>query len=301
MWAHRSGRDNMQDAFSKYHPAVNFAFFVGAIACSVVIQHPAYLFAGCVGSAVYYLLLRGARGWKAIFGLLPFCIILTAVNPLFNTQGQHILFHVFDRPYTAQSLLYGAAVAGIFLVTMLWFGCYNAVMTSDKFTTLFGTLIPSLSLLLVMVFRMVPNLIRKTRQIAASRKSIGRGPGEHSSYQDKLNNGMTVLSAITSWALEGGVVTADSMRTRGYGVGPRSSFQIYRITLKDLVLLVLQLLLISAVITAAALGQTAAAFTPEFSAAPISWGLAAYCMYLFLPTALHIKEAIQWHILRSKI
>ena len=291
----------MQDAFSKYHPAVNFTFFAGVIVCSVVIQHPAFLIAGCIGATVYYLLLRGVHGWKTIFGLFPFFCILTVINPLFNTQGQRTLFYVFGRPYTAEALLYGAVIAGIFLTTMLWFGCYNAVMTSDKFTSLFATLIPSLSLLLVMIFRMVPNLIRKTKNLADSRKSIGKGAGEQSSCRDKLNDGMTVLSAIASWALEGGVITADSMRTRGYGIGARSSFQIYRMTSKDWALLALQLFLIAAVIAAAVFGQVSAVFTPAFSVAPISWGLAAYCVYLFLPTALHIKEAIQWHILRSKI
>ena len=73
------------DAFSKCHPAVNFLFFVGAIGMSVVIQHPAYLLAGVGTGAIYYLLLHGRKGWKMILGLLPMFLLLTAINPLFNT------------------------------------------------------------------------------------------------------------------------------------------------------------------------------------------------------------------------
>ena len=40
------------DAFSKRHPAVNFLFFLGAIGCAVVIQHPAYVLAGLVCAAL---------------------------------------------------------------------------------------------------------------------------------------------------------------------------------------------------------------------------------------------------------
>ena len=115
-----------------------------------------------------------------ILGLLPMFLILTAINPLFNTYGAHILFSVFGRPYTLEALLYGAAIASVFVVMMLWFGCYNAVMTSDKFTSLFGNLIPALSLLLVMVLRLIPNFIRKTKQIIGARKSIGKGAAEQS-------------------------------------------------------------------------------------------------------------------------
>ena len=113
----------MKDAFSKCHPAVNFLFFVGAIGCSVVIQHPLYLITGILCGGVYYLLLNGRKGWKMLLGLLPMFVILTAVNPLFNTYGAHILFSVFGRPYTLEALLYGAAIASVFVVMMLWFGC----------------------------------------------------------------------------------------------------------------------------------------------------------------------------------
>lgn len=291
----------MNDAFSKCHPAVNFLFFVGAIGCGVVIQHPAYLVAGIVTGAAYYLLLNGRKGWKMILGLLPLFLFLTAINPLLNTYGKTPLFCLFDRPYTLEALAYGAAVASVFVVMMLWFGCYNKVLTSDKFTSLFGNLIPAISLLLVMVFRMVPNLMRKAAQIAGARKSIGKGAGEEATTKEKLNDGMTVLGALTSWALEGSVVTGDSMRARGYGAAKRSSFMIYRMTLTDWLLLAVMLILLALVTTAACFGQMTATYTPEFQIATMSWGIIPYTVYLLIPTVLHTKEAILWHISRSKI
>lgn len=293
------------DAFSKCHPAVNFAFFAGAIGFGIVIQHPAYLLAGCVSGAAYYLLLRGRKGLRMLLGLLPLFAVLTALNPLFNTQGRRILFHVFGRPYTLEALLYGAATAGVFVVTLLWFGCYNAVMSSDKFTSLFGNLIPALSLLLVMVFRLVPGMIRKAAQITGARQCVGKGAGEQSGFREKLTGGLTVLSTLISWALEGSVVTADSMRSRGYGSAKRGSFRIYRMTARDWVLLALLLAFAAAVIISASAGGVAASFTPELYIAPVSGayalGFLAYCAYLLIPTVLHLREAILWRILRSRI
>ena len=291
----------MNDAFSKYHPAVNFLFFLGAIGVSVVVMHPAYLLAGLLTGAIYYFLLNGKKGWRTVMALLPIFIILTAVNPLFNTMGETVLFHLFGRPYTGQALLYGGATAGVFVVVMLWFGCYNKVLTTDKFTALFGNLIPAISLLLVMVFRMVPNFIRKAGQIIGARKSIGKGAGETATKKEKLRDGMTVMDALTGWALEGSIVTGDSMRARGYGAAKRTSFMIYRMTAADWLLMGAMLLLLGLTVAAAFLGQFAAVFVPAVDVAPVSWGLAAYTCYLLIPTALHIKEAIQWRISRSKI
>lgn len=290
------------DAFSKRHPAVNFAFFLGAIGYAVVIQHPAYVVLGIVCGCAYYLLLHGNKGLRGIADMLPICFILIFANPLFNTYGDHVLFRYFGRPYTLEALLYGLAIGGVFLQMLLWFGCYNAVLTSDKFTALFGNLIPALSLLLVMVLRLIPNFLRKAAQIAGARRSIGKGAAEGDTTREKLEDGMSILGALTSWALEGSVVTADSMRSRGYGTAKRTSFMIYRMTGLDLGLLAAMAALFG---IAVFIGDKSAAFTPILSIAPIGgWnllGLLAYGMFLLLPTALHIKEAIQWHISRSKI
>jgi energy-coupling factor transport system permease protein len=291
----------MKDAFSKCHPAVNFLFFAGAIGTSVLIQHPMYLLVGILTGATYYLLLNGRKGWKMLLGMAMLFLFLMAINPLFNTFGETPLCYLFGRPYTIEALRYGAVLGGVFVTMLIWFGCYNKVLTSDKFTSLFGNLIPAISLLLVMVFRMVPNLMRKAAQFAGARKSIGKGAGENAATKEKLSDGMTVLGALTSWALEGSVVTGDSMRSRGYGTAKRSSFMIYRMSITDWTLLIVITSLLALVIVAASLGQMAATYMPEFYISPLSWGIVPYGIYLLIPVVLHTKEAIQWHISRSKI
>ena len=109
---------------------------------------------------------------------------------------------------------------------------------------------------------------------------------------------MRILSALTDWALEGSIVTADSMRSRGYGAARRTNFQIYRMTGLDWVLLGLMAALAAATIFG---GDKTAEFIPALQIAPLSWGFGAYCAYLLIPTALHLKEAVTWHILRSRI
>lgn len=286
------------DAFSLCHPLTNFVFFLGAIGCAVVIQHPAYIAVSCACGAVYYILLQGRKGWSMVLGMVPIFVVLSAMNPLLNTYGERILFTIFGRPYTLEALYYGMAIAGIFVAMMLWFGCYSAVLTSDKFVCLFGSLIPALSLLLVMVLRMIPNLMRKAKQIIGARRSIGKGAGEKSTTREKLIDGGNVLSALTDWALEGSIVTADSMRARGYGCAKRTSFQIYRFTGRDWVLLTLELVLMILTLTA---GGTEATYTPTLYIERCNWGLVAYAAYLLIPPVLYWKENIQWHISISKI
>ena len=294
-----------QDAFSKLHPAVNLIFFVGAIAFGVLLQHPVYLLAGIFASGVYYFLLNGRKGIKNILLMIPLFIFVTLFNPIVNTRGVTVLFTYFDRPYTLEALIYGVAVAATFVLMLLWFGCYGKVLTGDKFTCLFGNLAPSLSLLLVMVFRMIPNLLQKAKQIIGVRSSIGKGTAEKSSLKDKLNSGMTVIGVLTSWALEGSITTSDSMRSRGYGTSKRTSFMIYRMTKTDWMLTAIMFVMLGVVVFFAANGGMNAEFLPERNITPIKGfniiGFIAYLGYLMIPTSLHIKEVIQWNISESKI
>ena len=286
------------DAFSRCHPVVNFLFFLGAIGFGATIQHPAYCAAGCVCAAAYYLLLNGKKGIKMLGSMVGIFLLLSLINPLLNRSGKTVLFRWFGRPYTLEALYYGMALGAIMVVMLLWFGCYSAVLTSDKFTALFGNLIPALSLLLVMVLQMIPALTRKAKQILLARRAIGKGAAETGSLTDKAKDGAAVLSALTDWALEGSLVTADSMRSRGYGAGKRTHFQLYRLTGRDIGLFLLILGLEIAVIAA---GGTEASFTPRLKIAPVGWGFPLYCCLLLIPAVLHVKEVSAWQISRSRI
>lgn len=287
-----------QDAFSACHPAVNFLFFLGAVGFGATFQHPAYCAAGCICAGCYYLLLHGRRGFKMLGGMVGVFLLLSLVNPLVNHSGKTVLFTYFGKKYTLEALYYGMALGAIMVVMLLWFGCYSAVLTSDKFTALFGNIIPALSLLLVMVLQMIPALTRKAQQILLARRTIGKGISQTGKLTDKAKDGATVLSALTDWALEGSLVTADSMRSRGYGTGKHTHFQLYRMTRRDWVLLALILGLEAAVIMA---GGTGASFTPRLKISPLSWGFPLYCCLLLIPTILHLKETIVWRCSRWKI
>lgn len=293
------------DEFSKCHPIVGFLFFIGAIGMGALILHPAYVLASIVGAAAYYFLLHGSKGRKVLLYTIPVFLVLSFINPLVNTDGQHVLTHVFGRPYTLEALLYGMVIAGMLVAMLLWAGCYNAVMTSDKFMSLFGGLIPTVSMMLLMVLRLIPNMIRKTKQIAGARRCIGRGVEENNPRKEKILESLNVISALLTWALEGGIITADAMTSRGYGSGKRTNFEIFTLKKRDILLLILLGVLAAAVITLIVRGATAAAYTPEMSIEPVTganlFGFVCYCIFLLMPAILYLKEAISWRISRSGI
>ncbi|MDO4869102.1 MAG: energy-coupling factor transporter transmembrane component T [Bacillota bacterium] len=267
------------DVFGTYHPAITFLFFIAAIVFGMCFSKPAFLVASCVLSAAYLITIKGTKAFRYIAVMALVCALIALINPLFNIYGEDVLMTVFGRPYTMEALTYGFKIGAMFATILLWFAAYNAVMTSDKFLYLFGRAAPSITLVLTMILRLIPLFQKKAFQIAGARKCVGLG-GTAGTRSERINNGMAVTSALTSWALEGGIVTADSMSSRGFGCGRRSTFSIYRFDSRDKLLMIIMIVL---------------------AGASVLGILAAYAALLAIPTLLNVLEEIKWRNLRSKI
>ena len=137
----------MSDTFSRYHPLVNFLFFTLVLVYSMVLMHPVCLAVSLTGAIWYAVVLNGPKAVRfSLKVTLPVLLLAAVVNPAFNHAGVTILCYLpTGNPLTLESILYGLAAGAMLCAVLMWFMCYNAVMTSDKFVYLFGRVIPPLS------------------------------------------------------------------------------------------------------------------------------------------------------------
>ena len=295
-----------RDLFASYHPIINFLYFFLVLGCSMFLMHPVFLIMSCVGGMAYYVYLKHWKALKtALWLMLPVFLISAIINPLFNHKGVTLLFYFRNgNPLTLESILYGLA-AGIMLVSVLnWFNCYQVVMTSDKFIYLFGKIIPAMSLILTMVFRFVPKFQTQIMKISNAQKCIGRDVS-NGNVLARSRHGMKILSVMTTWALENSVETADSMKSRGYGLRGRNNFSIYRFDSRDKALLVALIVIGGSILFGIATKQVSFLYYPmlminENSIGAI-WTYICYGVSCFLPIFMNITEDIKWHYLKSKI
>lgn len=294
-----------RDALGSLHPAVSFAFFAAVVGITMFSLHPVVLAASLIGSLLYRMHLdrTGAAG---LAGLVLTAFALPAViNPLFNHAGVTVLGHLpSGNPVTLESIVYGAATGAMLAATMVWFSCVQRVMTSDKIIYLFGRLWPALALVFSMVLRFVPRFRTQLGRIEAAQRGIGRDPG-HGSARARAHAGMRMMSILGTWALESSVETADSMRSRGYGLRGRTSFSLFRVSPADRVLAPVIALSVLPVAAGAVTGDFSFLFLPGIAAPPPSaLGLAASVSFTFLcllPVLLDWLDDLKWRSLRSKI
>ncbi len=295
-----------RDAFGGYHPLVNALYFALVIGFSMVLMHPVCLVISLIGALCYYIRLNG-KG--AAFLLLRYAVpvlLLTAViNPAFNHRGTVVLFYLFTgNPVTLESVLYGFAAALMLVSVLLWFCCFSAVMTSDKLIYLFGRILPALSLVLCMTLRLIPKYKAQLARIREAQAAMGRG-GANGGFRQKCKSASECFSVMVTWALENAIITADSMKSRGYGLKGRTSFSVYTLTERDRSALLWLAFCGVYLLSGALSGGLFWRYFPALGgklAEPMTVGLEiVYFALCMTPCVLDGKEDRVWKSLRSKI
>ena len=286
------------------HPIINFLYFGFVFAFSMIFMHPIFLVISFVSALIYSIYLKGRKAVRfSLLYMLPMMLITALINPAFNHEGATILMYFESgNPLTLESIVYGVAASMMLITIVTWFSCYNEVMTSDKFVYLFGRVIPALSLILSMVLRFVPKFKAHLKLVSNAQKCVGRDPSQGSLIR-RVRNAVKILSIMVTWALENAIETADSMKSRGYGLPGRTAFSIYRFDRRDKRTLAVIVALGAAVIACAVMGGAEHRYFPTVRYnldSPLTWiSTVCYLALCLTPITINATEDRKWKAIKS--
>ena len=160
--------------YEQLHPLVGAAYLIGIILITMLNMHPLLLALSCAGSFFYASYATGKMIWKrSLLMAMPFFFFSMVVMPLFYHNGVTPLFYINERQVTLETILHGFAMSVLLLSVIQWFQVWNLWIDSEKFLYLFGRISPSLTLLVSMVFRMIPLLLQRWKEIGEVQKGTG--------------------------------------------------------------------------------------------------------------------------------
>ncbi len=285
--------------FGQFHPVVNGVYFLTVLIFAMLFLHPLLQGIALACSLCYLMVLKGLRQMlSTVLFLLPIVAVTAVLNPVLNHAGTTVLAVLpGGKTVTKEALLYGVS-AGVMLATVIcWFSCLHQLMTSDKLMYLFGGLMPSLSLVFSMTLRFVPRFRVQLSAVLAAQKNIGRDVLKGTVFR-RIQQGIAVLSMMITWSFEHALDTADSMKSRGYGLGERTSFSLFRFTARDRSTLLFLAVLIVWIAVTFCVGGFKVSFFPTIQlnrlGVPGVMGAFAYFLLCSLPLITELVEVIRW-------
>ena len=293
----------MTDFFKDYHPLVNSLYFASVILITMFTSHPILQIIGFTGSVIYLRIAKGNESaTRTIVGCFVTFLLIVLLNPLVNHQGVTILFYLSNgNPITLESIIFGLSAGLTFVTAILWFASHNVVMTSDKLMYIYGKITPSLALVFSMSLRFVPLFKRRLGEIQFARSGIVSKTKKRG-FIGKLKESLAIFSAFVSWILESSVETADSMRSRGFGLGKRTSFSLYKFTKRDATCLIYIFVLDILLFWMAKNRLLKMVYYPAIKIAKFQMityiGLVLYFLLCLLPSLVCLWEELRWKYFR---
>ena len=288
-------------SFSDFNPIAVTVWFFSVTGIAMFSSYPLIMLMSLLGGAAFFILRNGlSHGKEHLFFWVLF-LILALANPLISHNGKTVLFVMNHNPVTLEAVLYGLNSAAMIVGVLYWFRSFTQIMTSEKLLYVTGALSPKLSLILSMALRFVPLFSRQSAKINSAQKAMGLYKDDN--IIDDIKGRSRVFSILVTWALENGIITADSMEARGFGTHRRTQLRRFRLRAADIALLTASLVLLG--ITAAGSGSLDFSFYPSISAEASDKlgkaGLIAYGALIMLPIIIETEVSLRWKLLRSGI
>ena len=285
--------------FSSFHPWVNLIFFLLAIGITMFSQSPWFLAATTVSAWAYSIALNGVKQIKMNAGITAWSVVVfSVVNALFSHNGATVLFYISGNRITLEAMIYGASVSVMFSAIVIWFSCFNVIMTAEKLIYIFGKAAPVLGLTLSMIFRYIPLLKARFGEIRLGQACLGRNMEKEKGLIAKTRQFGKEISILISWSLESSIEGADSMEARGYGLRGRTSFHLYRFIPRDTLCLAAMAVFAAGAFYGIYKGKAAAMFYPEYEApafdAAALFSMICFMGMLLVPFFIDVYGEIRW-------
>ena len=286
--------------FSSLHPLPSFLYYLGAIILIMTFYNPIFLLAGLlILIAINFIQDRGKKikSYRKFYIFMAMIIIF--MNPIISSRGETVLFYIFDRVITLESLVYGICTAISLISIMVLFLSYNMIITEDKFMYLFSDMLPKTSFLIMMTMGFIPLLKRRITEINTVQELKG-GKEYGNKFKEKLIERMKVLNILLIWSLEESIIRARSMRARGYGAVQKRSFYFnYRMDKLDIFTLLFIIFAVFTLMFSWNSGIIHYEIYPKVSSVNLEFKtilfFILYILYLGIPIIIEGMDKLKWH------
>ena len=285
-------QENMR-LLTRLHPITIFCYMTAVLGIAMFCLNPVMQVCSLLGACILLWMLSGRIAWRRVPVYVLFFAMIAGMNPLFYHNGATVLFYLNGNRITLEAVRYGICTACMLGGVFLWCRSLSQMFSSDRVLCLLGAVSPKAALICSMTLRFLPMYARQMEKTKAQQRLLGLYQ-EHTLF-DRIRGSLKVFAAVTTWAFEHSMHTADSMQARGYGACRRTQYRRWRFGRRDAVLCGAVILLSIAIVIEMSRGSVSMRFYPVTQTVPFgAESVITYLCYaavcLSLPAALYVMR-----------
>ncbi|MBQ9057954.1 MAG: hypothetical protein IJ125_02090 [Atopobiaceae bacterium] len=307
-------------AFETFHPSLAAVYVAGVLALTMFAIHPIITTLSLISAVLCSVVCRGsAATFRDMRWQLPLALIVAVANPFFSASGSTLLFKLGLLAVYQESLFFGACMGAMLVATLMWLAVAGVMLPTERLLTLFGGVLPTLGLMISMVARLVPQLVKRGQEFravhaantghealattstaetnsgCASPDAHADNPTPKTTLRERVAYGARMSGVLMAWSMADSLDSADAMRARGWSAtSKRTSYQPSHFDLRDLIALSLLCVLLVIVGLLAWVACSQFRFYPTTSQLVVWWGHIPCAAYLLLGAILSLRERLSW-------
>ncbi|MCM1104549.1 MAG: energy-coupling factor transporter transmembrane protein EcfT [Clostridium sp.] len=285
-----------QRLLMRLHPVTILCYLAAASGIAMFCVNPVVQGISVIAAWILMRMLSVRIVWRRVPVLIFFLAAAALINPLFYHNGVTVLFYLNGNRITMEALRYGICTACMLCGVFLWCRSLSQLFSSDRILCLLGAVSPKAALVCSMTIRFLPMYVRQMEKTKAQQRILGLY--RENTLIDRIRGSLKVFAAVTTWALEHSMHTADSMQARGYGARKRTQYRRWRFGWMDAALCSGVFLLLITIVIEMGRGSVSMRFYPVTDAIPLRVGsIITYVCYaaicLSLPAVLCVSRLRQ--------
>lgn len=240
---------NRDTFLQKLHPLTGVLLVLMYTAGVLAIKNPLYVILIILSVIALSLVDRSFGEIKGfILIILPITFLIVIFNILFNHNGNTVIIALNHIPLlgslriTLEALLYGIAESIKLIGITLIFGFGSLILHPDRTFSFFSKYIGNSALLMNMTLRLFPTILKSLNNIIEVEKLRGNKLYQKNIIKS-IRNQSNILNILFQNCLEDAGDMAESMYSRGYGLGRRSVYFFEKFSAFDKLFIIIYILI----------------------------------------------------------
>lgn len=257
----------MRYNFKTTNPIVSFFYIVLAVTITFSCQNPIISALSLISAIITYILLRYSLNMLKFIGFGA--IIIALANFILTSEGDTVLFSLLNKNFTIEALLFGISSGLMFFASIVWFMIFSKVFSSEKLLYILSPLTPTIAIVLTLILRLVPLMIKRLGDITQTQKTLQIN-GDEGTAKKRILKRFEILSSLLMMSVEDCFDLSLSMTARGYGTTHFTSAKRYRFKPIDFIFSMAIIITFIFYMIAVFLGDIKFLFYPKISFTPFS-------------------------------
>lgn len=289
--------------FTVIHPAVYMVYYLILILFAFFFNDPYYTASFLICIALLITLQGIKSEFKNIIKFyIPMALLIIILNPLISHIGVTKIYIAGSYFITLESLVYGILMSLSLLIILLLFASYNSAVSYQEMLYILSKRFPNISIVIIMALRFIPLLNYRLSEVKKVSMFNLKNSGNQKKDETKVNkikNSTQMLAVVVSWSLEESMLSAKSMKARGYGITERTNYLSFKFRKIDYYFISITIITALVCITGILQGYGRINIYPQlqFSLSENIFNIFYFAfLVLLLPLIyLEFKEKLIWH------